>query len=227
MSKAQRIQLLKDNGFNCPEYHTVTKDNLSILHGSGHLSIRSSSSGAKWPDAFELTYDELKLVEEYAEHNEEGKPLTPLHFPFIYTGSEARAAAELILKIGFVPIVCKGISLEMNQMAGVIKAVNGYNPNYYDFIVEAALPTRDKPVGVRNISHGGKIDIRFKLPQAIADLGSVGIFAEIWTQLMRQRRLPWYLEFSYVDRPVGWDNRCLIFWEGHWLQDKVMLERIV
>ncbi len=222
MSKAQRIQLLKDHGFNCPEYHIVTKDNLSMLHGAGHLSIRSSGRGKALEDGEQYIGWEGKFMTRYAEKDAEGNVKNPLHFPWIETGSDAVAAAEIILDRGYVPIVCKGISLEMNQMAGAIKAVKGRYPNIYDFLVEVALPSQGNPIGVRSITHGGKIDIRLKLPQAIADMGYAGVFSDIWSALKSHRKLPWYLEFSYVDRPVGWKNQRLLFWEGHWLQDKVL-----
>ena len=193
-----------------------------MLHGAGHLSIRSSGNGRKLEDGDQNIGWEGKFMTRYAEKDAEGNVKNPLHFPWIETGTDAIIAAEIILDRGYVPIVCKGISLEMNQMAGAIKAVKGRYPNIYDFLVEAALPSQNNPIGVRSVTHGGKIDIRLKLPQAIADLGQVGVFSEIWSVLKGQRKVPWYLEFSYCDRPVGWKNQRLIFWEGHLLTEKAV-----
>lgn len=222
LSKTERIQFLRDNGFNCPEYHIVTRDNLDILHGGGHLSIRSSGSGRRVIGHEQYIGWSGKFMVKHAEKDENGDVKNPPHFPWIECGEEARDAATIIMGLGYTPIACGGISLEMNQMAGVIKAVKGRLPGYHDFIVEAALPGIDNPVGVRSVSHGGKIDIRLKLPQAIADLGQAGAFSDMWDALMRQRKLPWYLEFSYCDRPVGWKEQRLIFWEGHLLTEKAV-----
>ncbi len=129
-----------------------------MLHGAGHLSIRSSGNGRKLEDGDQNIGWEGKFMTRYAEKDAEGNVKNPLHFPWIETGTDAIIAAEIILDRGYVPIVCKGISLEMNQMAGAIKAVKGRYPNIYDFLVEAALPSQNNPIGVRSVTHGGKID---------------------------------------------------------------------
>jgi len=144
----------------------------------------------------------------------------PPHFPYI-TKNFIAETLKILLNYKWIPIACEGISLEMNQLAGIIKAVPGRNPNIYDYLVEAAFP-KDHPIGVRAISHGGKVDIRVKLPNAIADIGITGVFGEIWNSIKQFRRKPVYLEFSYTKLPVGWKKQRLIFWEYHELKEEAV-----
>ena len=212
-SKKQRIEWLRENDLNVPEYTslsgTASAREWAMNHKTASIRCEPDHPGSI-PDPLALS-----IVHKYAEKDSNGKLRLPPHFPFVKGKHDIAVILQALVVWNWIPIACDGISFEMNMMAGVIRSIPAKNPNVYDFLLEAALPTESEPASVRRVSHGGKINIRLKLPQAIADLGPVGALSEIYSQIKVFRKLPVYLEFSYVDRPVGWKRTQPLFWEGH------------
>ena len=208
-TKLNRFAMMKSMGLNCPEYEAVTIDNYKELAEKyiAGASIRCYGDG-DWPGAW---------VHTYLEKDHHIIKMPP-HAPSIKGGVIPHALYEF-LQCGWKPMITDVISMEDNLFSGCIITERNPGEHFNTFILDAAIASPEKPVGVRNISHGGKVDITVRLPNGIRGIAS-GAFADIYKYLKPLRQGNWYAEFGYLRRPAGRLMDKPIFWDLYQLKER-------
>lgn len=202
-SKANRFKMMLSLGLNCPIYEEATLDSINDLvqYYQDGASVRCYGNG-DWPNAW---------VNKYLEKDNNGKITLPPHAPYIRSVFLKEILTELITS-GWYPVVTEAITMEDNLFSGCIVTHKEDNEHFNTFILEAAVARPGRPVGVRSISHGGKVDIAVRLPNGIRGV-STGAFVDIYKYLKKLRAGNWYVEFGYLRRPAGRLNDKPIFWD--------------
>jgi hypothetical protein len=201
-TKADRFKMMTSLGLNCPIYENVTIDNVQAMATKYYngASIRCYGDGDV-PNLW--LHDKMEHVG--------GVFTSPPHIPVIKDSLVYHALLELLQK-DWKPVITDKIAMEDNLFSGCIVTHLEDNAHFNTFILEAAVATPGNHVGVRNISHGGKVDIAVRLPNGIRGV-STGAFVDIYKYLKALRSGNWYLEFGYLRRPAGRLHDKPIFWD--------------
>jgi len=202
LSKFERISFLRDLGLNTPDYRLVSSPlDLDSLRPMAS-SIRTLGDGRRIPkDSF------LREIME--------EDFYPPHLPVVEASLVKRAVGEL-LRLGWKVIICPVIDPRDAVLAGIAASIYGRQwPRYYSFRFEVAYGQ----VMVRVVSHGKRVDGVFILPEEFS--GAPMEIKEVYRNIIRLRRIPVLLEFSYYRKPIGWKREHIVFWDIHFLEEGI------